>query len=813
MKRISLNGDWAGVCAENQSIRFAGNVPGCVLHDLITNGFACKDVFYRDNAESVQKYENYGWNYRKSFLVDTIEPDTFLIFERLDTYCDVFLNEILLGYCDNGFIPHKFLIDGVLKQGKNTIEVRFYSPIKMVEGKPLRKGAFTTERMYTRRTQCTYGWDWNMRFVTCGICGDVYLQIKNDDFTVRDVYIYTEHIDSDSAQVDAEIRFEKVCGGMLCFEVFDSDRKLVKRVSRYCDERFVVLNFDFEEPKLWYPYGYGSQHLYQFVIRTQNEEIYRQSFGIRTVCVTQLIDDEGSSAYHKCMELKQSDFAKEYDENNSFSCFILKVNGIRMMCKGANWVPCQPFKTGDEDEKITSLLELAQAAGINMLRVWGGGAFESEHFYDECTRLGIMVTQDFLMACGSYPEEEEWFVEQLKAEAEYASMFLRNKPCLMWWSGDNENAIEGRETDKNYPGRIAACHAIGPIVHKNDPRRRFFASSPYGGAKYGSNTVGTTHNTQFLENIFAFFEAENVSDYKEFFKAFRARFIAEEPAMGAIQTGSMKKFLRSSDIFGEDLSMMKYHTKTNPFLKRTLFEYTYDFAEKLLGKFLNGEDRCFKMKYIQYEWIRVTLEQARREKWFCSGIVYWMFNDCWPAASGWALIDYYCVPKASYYSFRRCAAAVVCSVDMQNGMYQIYGCNDTTNPVLCKMAVRRFNRFTQEYTIEEYEACLDENVSQRIASLPVFDNEFLVVTLSYDGGSDVAFYQQGGLKLRKVDVRYTVGNGEIIVMADQYIHALGIDGDMIAEDNYFIMLPGETRRIAYSGDGEISIAAYGLEPQ
>ena len=136
------------------------------------------------------------------------------------------------------------------------------------------------------------------------------------------------------------------------------------------------------------------------------------------------------------------------------------------MCKGANWVPCQPYEMSGLKEKITAILERAVEMGLNMIRVWGGGAFECKHFYDECSRLGIMVTQDFLMACGDYPEKEEWFLQHLQAEAEYACLFMRNQPCLMWYSGDNENAVHGSFLVEDYTGKKIIMDQIENIKYQ-----------------------------------------------------------------------------------------------------------------------------------------------------------------------------------------------------------------------------------------------------------------------------------------------------------------------------------------------------------
>lgn len=203
MKRISLNGKWhiSSNGSFDESISLEGNVPGSVLGDIVTQIPEYKDIFYRDNAEKVQKFENYNWIYSKEFDVPEISDEAYLVFERLDTYCDIYLNGNHVAYCDNGNISHTASVDGILKKGNNRIEIYFYSPVTAVSGRKPHTGAFTTERIHTRRMQCSYGWDWTMRFVTCGIPADAYILFKNDPVIIDGTYIYTKSIDSYSAQV------------------------------------------------------------------------------------------------------------------------------------------------------------------------------------------------------------------------------------------------------------------------------------------------------------------------------------------------------------------------------------------------------------------------------------------------------------------------------------------------------------------------------------------------------------------------------------------------------------------------------------
>ena len=691
----------------------------------------------------------------------------------------------------------------------------------MVEGRRPRSGAFTQERLYTRRMQCTYGWDWLMRFVTCGI-GDSYIESAPRGMKISDAYVYTKFIEDGNAEIGADISFDEYeHGEIVTIDIINSQNEIVKTYLTYCEEDFMRVSLNIKNPRLWNPNGYGESPIYKTVIKCgkSKKEI---PFGIRTLRVIRKDDDRNSENYNKCLELKQSEFSKCADENTEFSGFVLKINDREIMCKGANWVPCEPFDGKDIKPKVTHLLELAKDAGVNFLRVWGGGAFECKHFYDECSRLGILVAQDFLMACGDYPDGEEWFLEQLRKEAEYATRLIRNKACLTWWCGDNENAAYNCDTDREYQGRAAAFKATAPIVYKNDPYREFFPSSPTGGRKYACNTVGMTHNTSFMGNLFRFAESGQMSRFKEKYKEFRARFVSEEPIFGAISTPSLKRFMTDGDIFGDDMNMWFYHTKNNPFQKKHLLDYNIDMAKGYLGEFKDGADRLFKLKYIQYEWLRISLEQARREKGFCGGMIFWMFNDCWPAASGWSIIDYYGIPKAAYYSFKRAAKGVIGSVDLdeKNGVYKMYVCCDTKPQ---EVDVRVIKMSKSGSNIQEL--FNDKVVTSEDRALSVFETDkenledgeiFILEITDKDGAKDRAFYKSGNLEVIPCDVTVTDKTDEYIeVTAKKYVHTVEIEGEMIFDDNYFSLLPNEIRRVYYkkvnSMANQIDICGYTLK--
>ncbi len=813
---IDLNGKWEAKCLsadKNTEFTFTGTVPGCVHTDLAGIKIP-EDIYYRDNTDKCQWIEEKDWEYTKSFFIDAVPEKARLVFEGLDTYAEIYLNGKHIASADNMFISHKFDIENELKEGQNELRVYFRSPVREVEKLEHCVGAFTCERMHTRRIQCTYGWDWVARYVTCGIWRDVYID-TDSGFRVENAYIYTEKILGGTAAIVVEAEFCGYENGAYAdMQIISPEGEKIYSHRWFRKEAYLKEYIYIPEAKLWYPSGYGEQPLYTLILCGK-----KFTFGIRSADILEIPDKKDSPYYNKCLEIKDSVSGREYDRNEEFSGFQLFINDVPVMCKGANYVPSEPFPSAESDEKITRILTLAKEAGVNMLRVWGGGIFERQHFYNECDRLGILVTQDFLMACGEYPEYKEEFISHIKKEAEYAAVALRNHPCLVWWSGDNENAVNGFDEAESYHGRTAIHEGIFPVLNRLDPNRRFLLSSPAGGTPYASKTKGTTHNTQYLGcSIFPYIMNSDMTDYKEHFSQYLARFIAEEPTMGAINLPSLKKFMTEEDIFGSD-EMWNYHTKSNPGLPFSLFDVLTDFSEKVLGKFADGKDRYFKLKYIQYEWLRVSMENIRRNRGFINGIVYWMWNDCWPAAGGWSFIDYYCLPKASFYSFRRCAGKILASIYKKDG-YEIFVCNDSLEDTPLTLSLSYLYKGNITY-IKDISITAQKQKSEKIFTLPenaVPEEAVLICDVTGNGIKDRAFYKKGNLNIKPTSGFFVTEKTEnsITVAAEEYIHALELEGEYIFSDNYFSLLPGESREIKAAlipsaSNDRINASAYTLD--
>ncbi len=795
-----LNGKWTlfGENEKGEKFELTGTVPGCVHTDLIDNGII-KDIFYRDNNLKYQWIENKNFTYEKTFNIEKVEEKCFIEFDGLDTYCDVFLNGKKIGEADDMFIPYSFCADGAIKEGENVLTVKFRSPIEEVKDMPIHPGAFTKERMNTRRIQCTYSWDWVARFVTMGIYKDVRLVFCKPN-EIDNFYLYTKNINKYCAQLHLTVNFRdhERNDDEIRMEILDPSGKTVFSKKRTVIENHLTEYIDIAEPALWYPNGYGEQPLYTLKLKTNYSE-KTFAFGIREIVILQIPDtDEKTIAL--CRKIQSYPDISTYDKNEETSCFTVLCNGIKIFCRGADWVPCEPFPSNETPEKIEKTLMLAKNAGMNMVRVWGGGIFEQDSFYETCDRLGILVSQDFLMACGEYPEKEEWFIDRLRKEAENAAYRLRNHTCLVYWAGDNENAVSGTENTFNFRGYESAEYGAKPILEKLDPQRYFLASSPCGGNLYASLTKGTSHITNFVWPMFKFFVAGE-NNYLEYFDHFLSRFNVEQPALGMPFADCLRKFMTEEDIYGEDTTIHNYHTQSNPGLPKTIFEYLDLFTKGEFGDYTDGHDRILKMQMIHCEWIRFSYELYRRNMWFSSGILYWMLNDCWPAANSWSIIDYYNDPKPAYYAFKRASKPFVLSITGEDNKIKVFGSNVSLDKAKGKGKLYLYD-YKANVNVKEFdfEIDMDENCAKELLCV---DNDFEAenTVLLCDGetnlNSDRAMYIPNGyapLNIPYNDIEIISEDEKTLtVRANGFTPFAIIDRTELFDDNCFVLKKGETK--------------------
>ena len=798
MKKVYLHNGWSFTDASIGK-RLDARIPGCLHTDLMAAGII-KDIYYRDNNDKYGWVENCAPVYETHFDA-TLGKNVRLKFDGIDTFADIYLNGTHLGEVHNMFIPHEFDVTALLKERDNHLRIAFIPPVKAVEGMTVSPGfAFTGDRINARRIQCTYSWDWVARFVTMGIFRPVYLEYR-EGLEIEDVYVRTDAIDRFGASVVAEYDLSGFdTPGLIEAQLISPSGKVVYSDKFYADRALMVRKMDIPTPELWYPAGYGKQPIYTFVAKS-GDSVYKTTLGIRTVRIINHKDMPGSDYHNRATEAAKSDAVNHRILDNEFFGFKVVVNGKEIFCRGGNWVPCDPFASEESETKIRTLVRSAREMGANMLRVWGGGLFETPCFFDECDRQGVLICHDFLMACGQYPEKEQWFINELLLESEYAVKLMRNHPCLGWFHGDNENAEKGSDLIPDYSGRSSALDGIFPSVYKYSRNVPFLASSPWGGNMFSSITSGTSHNTNYLGGIFDYVYNTDCHDYKEYLANYTSRFVSEEPTFGAVCRESMLEFMTEEDLLGEDQSILKYHSKTNPGLPIHIYENNRDFAKHLLGDFTDGEDRFFKLKYLQCEWVRVTQELVLRNLGYSNGIIYWMFNDCWPASLGWAFVDYYTRRKPSYYAFKRLSVPVVASVNTDGKTVTVSNTSDDGDAAFVTvLALDMADSFSEVARIDT-SVVLDPYATEKIdvSGLYTGDNILLVVDVLCGEETYRSFYKKGNLEIQREDAFDVVAGseGSITVRAQKYLQAVEFEGDYTFSDNYFTMLAGEVKTVTF----------------
>lgn len=646
----TLHTDWT-FCQVGDTLWSNAKVPGTVHQDLLNHN-RIPNPFYGMNEDAVQWVENEDWMYRTSFVVDEhqLSRDVAVLeLDGLDTYADVFLNGALILRSDNMFVGHKIEVKPVLRKGVNRLLVRFRSPVKEVLPQ-LQTNGFDypasndhspwRTSVYTRKAPYSYGWDWGIRLATCGIWRPVRL-VFSDVARIEDYYVCQEAVTQAKADVDNRLEINNVTSSTVSallkvdYHYSDSDTKEIrKHIELRPGANTVSLPVSIEKPHLWMPNGWGEPSLYKFTasLSVDGVEIAKQerNVGLRTVRVVMDDDEHGKSFY-----------------------FV--VNGKPMFAKGANFIPDDALLPNVTPQRYKRIFEDVKAANMNMLRVWGGGIYEDDEFYDEADRNGILIWQDFMFACSSYPHDP-LFVGRVGSEAEYNIKRLRGHASLAMWCGNNEiyeamrywgwqrkySAEAFAEMERGYD--VLFRELLPQMVERLDNGRFYMHSSPYE-ANWGrpnSWKTGDSHNwgTWHGRKPFESFDTDVPRFMSEYgFQAF--------PEMKTIRT-----FAEEND-FELESPVMNAHQKAdigNALIKKTMGLY-YRVPEKF-------EDLVYVGLVLQGQGIRHGIEAHRRNRPYCMGSLFWQLNDSWPVVS-WSGIDYYGNWKALMYQSKRAFAPIL----------------------------------------------------------------------------------------------------------------------------------------------------------
>ncbi len=646
--------NWRLINAERK-IDVAATVPGDVTADLYRANFI-DDPYYGLNHKKI------GWILQGDFTYETrfdIDDDllhseeVLLEFDGIDTFADIYLNGEHLAYTENMFLKYTFSVKGLLQEKDNVVKVCMRSTAKKMEEIDDKGyfGTFNTKRLFIRKAQCHFGWDWAPDLPGYGIYGgvrikgvsasrinDVQYKAQNDGnvtFIATLNYNIRPWIDM-NGNVISNIKTGGENDVLRYLLAKEPNKALDETECSIADIKVVgarnFVNLKVENAQLWWPSGYGEQPLYAYKVQLVREGKV-------------LSEKSGRLAFRE-VELVQK------PTSLTTIGYQFKINDKEIFVKGSNWVPMECFTGLAKDEKYKRLIDIAKNGNMNMLRVWGGGVYEKDYFYDYCDETGMMVWQDFMFACADIPEDDAGFVENVKKELNYQIKRLRNHPSIVYWCGVNEKT--GSYGLQISHGDFLTEIVFRGIVEHLDGTRPFSPQSPYSIGDIGNEiATGESHVCSFEPCL-----EKGVELYREILSDGVPSFVSECAIMGPCTLENLKK------IFPEDKlwPMNEYwddRLMDNPYaaVLMTFAKRQKLYAEKMYGDCKGVEDFICKGMTVHAETLRAEAEYARANKGKTWGFLNWMYSDIWPSGT-WSIVDYYCEPKQVYYQLKRSYASV-----------------------------------------------------------------------------------------------------------------------------------------------------------
>lgn len=630
-------------------------VPGGVHTDLLALD-RISDPFVGDNEKRVQWVAESDWEYRRTFSVEPgvlVHDKVYLVCDGLDTLADVYLNDQLIDHTDNMFRQYRWDVKALVRSGENELRVAFHSPVAYITAQEkIRKlpgvGDFAIHGgSHIRKANCHFGWDWGPMLPAIGIWRDIRLEAYSQARLI-DVHV-RQHHEQGRVSVSADVTIEPwgtaaPLSITLRLTTPDGSTHSIESAPHQ------TLSLPIENPQLWWPNDYGDQPLYQVEVelRQADQVLDRRvhTIGLRTIELRQQFDRWGQS-------------------------FTFVVNGVPIFAKGSNWIPSDSFPTRITRAQLEFLIASGAQAHHNMLRVWGGGYYEDEAFYDLCDRYGVLVWQDFMYACAGYPFTEESFLANVKIEAEQTVRRLRHHACLALWCGNNEMESGWVSWHWDTPANADLKAAdqeffygtLPTLIAANDPDHAYWPSSPSSGLPHedpNSNSMGDNHLWEVWHGL------KPLVFYREQYPRFASEFGMQSlPALATVATyAEPSEWNMMSYVMEHHQRHLYGNGKIIAYLTQS-FCLPNDFASLV-----------YATQILQAEAMRMAVEHWRRNRDRCSGALYWQINDCWPVAS-WSSIDYYGRWKALHYASRRFYAPILLSVEDDGDRMGLFITNDT----------------------------------------------------------------------------------------------------------------------------------------
>ena len=781
---------------ENWAFRKKGDVkwlkatvPGTVHTDLLQNK-SIGNPFFGTNEKQLQWIENETWEYETDFTLSSeeLKNETIALqFDGLDTYAEVFLNGKSILKADNMFRIWKINVKQQLKKGENQLKVVFESAAK--KGKEAAaKLPYTLpgdEKVFTRKAQYHYGWDWGPRFVTAGIWKKVQLHFNNS-VAIENVRFEQKILTDTKAELVFTTTVNCQKSGKYSLKINDK----VEAFSLKKGKQQLAVKYEIQNPKRWWTNGLGAAHLYPFAVSiAKNTTVFdskKLHIGLRTLELVQEKDQAGKS-------------------------FYFKLNGVPVFMKGANIIPPDSFLPRANDSVYQNMVQNAVEANMNMLRVWGGGVYANDAFYEACDKNGILVWQDFMFACAMYPGDEA-FLDNVKQEVIDNVNRLQNHPSVALWCGNNEND-EGWHNwgwQKQYKYSAADSTKIWndykKLFHEVIPKTLDSLLSKEKNMYWPSSpSIGWGRKESLLQGDSHYWGVWWGMEPFEVYEKKVGRFMSEYGFQGMPNRETFETFADTSDLHLNS-EAVKNHQK-HP----TGYQTIQTYMERDYKIPTGFEDYGYVSQLLQAEGMKTAIEAHRRARPYCMGTLYWQLNDCWPVTS-WSSVDYFGNWKAFHYQAKRSFEKVLVTVAEADNQVKVYVVNDelaTKEGQLVLQLLDFDGKVLWEQMTGVQSAANSSAVFYSIAKkeFEAFDAKQMVLAvtlLSDDAEAKRALHYF----VKPKDMALTVPR---IIVSQIDENTIEVTTDVLAKnvflqagkvkfsDNYFDLLPGETKEIRFEG--------------
>ena len=783
MTTLELNGKW-DLLYENRE--FQVNIPSTLLKNLIDLGLL-EDPYFRLNEYKAIEFLKKDMILKRKFYIpnNLINNKNYLVFEGIDTIANIYINNTLVKSVSDSHTTYRIDLNPYIKEGINELRVEIKSPLKYLDEVFSDKEIFHSFAQADprfpkiRKTSCSFGWDWGPNLPNMGIYKNVYIESSNHGFIKE---FRHKEIFKSVNEVDLKINVKTELGinrSILEVSLIGPKGLLISKKEVLQKESNEV-SFNIKSPELWYPAGYGSQPLYQIELRLSSgdDSIYKKyTIGIRD------------------LKIDTSDY--EYGKK-----FHVTINNIPIFLKGSNYIPEDQIFDNESYSKTKHLLLMAKKSNHNTIRVWGGGHYPNDYFYNLCDELGLLVIEDLLFACATYDAFDELFIKNIKEETICNLRRIRHHASLIIISGNNEceeaitswNPPRKEESIESY--KIIFLDILKKIVEK-ETDIFYLSSSPTSEDPYFTNCNDDRRYDRHS------WEVWHASRDIDFYRTIYPKLLSEAGLQSYPSMNMIKKYAQDDELY-ETSEVMLNHQKDPRNGNIKIHEY----ISKRFKEPNSFENLVYLSQLSQAEAMRTLAEHLRINKGRCMGMIYWQLNDCWGGQS-WSSVDYLHVPKLLQYYSKKFYKDIIVAIE-NNSLYLL---SDSLESKYLRVVIKKMNFNKKELDAKYFLFKTDFNKSIKVVDLDTLkEDEYYKIELQNNAKVIYETYEFNTLpkNLPLKDPRLSIkkiNEKEIEITSNEFAYGVFLessDDNVTFSDNGFNMEKNTKRTIRLSKDTDIT---------